>query len=113
MNPEKIADAQLAAFNDRDIDAFVACFSDDIEARSFPSGDILADRSGAALRPRFVSVFEASPNLEARLTSRIVRGSVVIDEELLTGFMGSPEPRHTLAIYDIGPDVIERVWFVS
>ncbi|WP_058043620.1 nuclear transport factor 2 family protein [Streptomyces roseifaciens] len=110
MSPEEIVDGQLAAYNARDLEAFLGYYAEDVPVCAFPSGDVLADVSGAAFRKRYATLFAASPDLHAELVSRVTHGRIVIDQERVTGFMGN-ETRTAMAMYEVGQDRIERVWF--
>ncbi len=78
---------------------------------AFPSGEVLTDRSGPAFRDRYAKLFASSPDLHAELVSRVTQGRIVIDQERVTGFMGGEE-RAAVALYEVGDERIERVWFV-
>ena len=112
MMPEEIVAGQLEAYNDRDLERFLSYYLEDVTVRAFPSGEVLVDRSGPMFRSRYRQLFEESPELHAEVRTRIVHGRIVIDDELVTGFMGG-QTRTATAIYDVGPDKIEQVWFVS
>ena len=111
MSPEEIVDGQLAAYNARDLERFVSFFVEDVTVLAFPSGEVMADRSGTAFRERFQKVFESSPDLRAELVSRVVQGRIVIDQERITGSLGGGT-RNAVALYEVGDEKIERVWFV-
>ncbi|MCS0635757.1 nuclear transport factor 2 family protein [Streptomyces sp. LP05-1] len=110
MTPEEIVDGQLAAYNARDLEAFLSFYAENVPVYAFPSGEELADRSGPAFRERYDNLFRSSPDLHAELVSRVVHGRLVIDQERVTGFQGGEE-RAAVALYDVGPERIERVWF--
>ncbi|GGU72841.1 hypothetical protein GCM10010211_43360 [Streptomyces albospinus] len=110
MSPEEIVDGQLAAYNAGDLEKFLTYYVDDVPVYAFPSGDVLTDRSGPAFRERYRALFAASPDLHAELVSRVVHGRIVIDQENVTGFMGG-EVRTAVALYEVGEERIERVWF--
>ncbi|WP_424893212.1 nuclear transport factor 2 family protein [Streptomyces sp. XH2] len=112
MSPEEIVDGQLAAYNARDLEGFLAYYAEDVPVHAFPSGDVLPDRSGPAFRERYATLFAASPGLHAELVSRVTHGRIVIDQERVTGFMGH-ETRAAMAVYEVGQDHIERVWFAA
>lgn len=112
MKPEELVDGQLTAYNQRDLEKFLSFYVDLVPVHWFPSGIERQDVSGAAFRGRFQRLFEQSPELNAELLSRIVHGRIVIDHERITGFMGS-EVREAVAIYRVGPRLIEQVWFVE
>ncbi|GAA0923741.1 nuclear transport factor 2 family protein [Virgisporangium aurantiacum] len=112
MSPEEIVDGQLAAYNAGDLDAFLDHFVENVPVLSFPSGEELADRSGAAFRERFRAVFADSPGVTATLVTRVVKGNVVVDQENITS-PASGEVRTVVAMYEVGPARIERMWFVA
>ncbi|GHC45179.1 nuclear transport factor 2 family protein [Streptomyces cinnamoneus] len=110
MSPEEIVDGQLAAYNAGDLEKFLSYYVDDVPVHAFPSGEVLADRSGPAFRERYGKLFASSPDLHAELVSRVTHGRIVIDQERVTGFMGD-EVRTAVALYEVGEERIERVWF--
>jgi hypothetical protein len=112
VSPEEIVDAQVAAYNARDLDQFLRCYAADVQVHGFPSGRRLADRSDGAFADRYRALFEASPDLHAEIVARVVHGRIVVDQERVTGFRGS-EAVNAAVIYEVGPDVIERVWFLD
>ncbi|WP_371237738.1 nuclear transport factor 2 family protein [Streptomyces pimonensis] len=110
MSPEEIVDGQLAAYNARDLKAFLDYYVEDVPVHAFPSGEVMTDRSGPAFRERYATLFDSSPDLHAELVSRVVHGRLVIDQEVVTGFMGG-DVRTAVALYEVGEDRIEKVWF--
>lgn len=111
-NLETWPDRQLEAYNRGDIDAFVNCYVDDVRVHSFPSGEELTDRSGSHFRERYQQLFTNNPDLHAKLINRVVHGNVVIDHEHVTGLADGSE-KYAVAMYEIGDDKIEKVWFIS
>ncbi len=111
LSPEEIVAGQLAAYNARDIERFLGFYVDDVPVATFPAGEVLADRSGPAFRDRYQELFDAHPDLHAKLVTRVVHGRIVIDHELVTG-IGAGESRAAVAMYEVGKEKIERVWFV-
>ncbi|KAA6212232.1 steroid delta-isomerase [Streptomyces albofaciens JCM 4342] len=111
MTPEEIVDGQLAAYNAGDLEKFLSYYIEDVPVYAFPSGEVLTDRSGPAFRDRYAKLFASSPDLHAELVSRVTQGRIVIDQERVTGFMGGEE-RAAVALYEVGDERIERVWFV-
>jgi hypothetical protein len=105
-----IVQAQLAAYNSRDLEAFTALFADD--ASIFELGATTPSVSGkAGIRNRYASVFASSPNLHSEVLSRVCLGSTVIDLERITGREGSTETLTLLAIYQVHEGAIQRVHF--
>lgn len=101
--------AQLDAYNARDIEAFMPWWADDCEFYAFPS-TLLA--SGVEqVRARHVERFKES-NLQATLVQRIVVGNMVVDQEVVTRTFpeGSGEV-DVVAIYLIESGKIAKAWY--
>ena len=64
------------------------------------------------MRARYAKLFASSPSLRCRLVSRVVRGSTVIDQELVTGMAGRATTR-AVAVYRVEGGRITHVWFHS
>jgi hypothetical protein len=109
--PEAIVQAQLEAYNARDLDAFLATYAEGAELFEHPS-KLLA--SGMAqLRERYAARF-ADPLLHAVVLRRIVVGNFVIDHERVRRMF--PEGLGTMdavATYEVQGDRIVRVWFIT
>src|SRR5688572_15744397 len=109
--PGAIAQAQLEAYNHRDLDAFCALFAPDAEI--FELGASTPSSSGIdAIRTRYAELFAQSPVLHSTVLTRTVLGRVVVDLERISGRLGSPVPIDMLAIYEIIDSRIRRVHFV-
>lgn len=106
--PEQAAAAQLDAYNARDIEAFVACYTDDVSARHLLTDEVIVEGK-AAFDARYRSYFEAHPDLHGRLDNRIVKGNVVVDRETVTGVRA--DPIEAIAIYEVRDGLIARIWF--
>jgi len=111
---EAIVQAQLDAYNAKDIDAFMRCWTGDAQVFAHPD-TLLAD-GAAAIRARHVIRFQES-NLFGRLVSRMAVGDTVVDREVVSRtFPEGPGRVDVIAIYrlvatDGGPK-IARAWFV-
>ena len=101
--------AQLDAYNNRDIEAFAPCFTSDIEAYELETNALIF-KGRDALITRYGAMFEASPNLHCRLLSRVIEGNITIDHESVTGMRDNDEVR-AVAIYHVTPEGIDKVWF--
>ena len=102
---------QLEAYNNRDINAFMNCYSENCIVED-GSGNILMDNKDA-MRKRYALLFQESPNLHCGLVSRIVLENYVLDEERVTGSRGSSEERHVVAVYKIENGLITHVRFLN
>lgn len=100
-NPEQVVQAQLEAYNARDIEAFMATF--DASASLWNFGETEPIASGAdALRTIYQRVFDQSPNLNSTVINRTVIGSKVIDYEVIVGRSSTDNsPMHLVMIYEV------------
>lgn len=109
-DPEAIVQSQLAAYNARDLSAFLATYSEDAQLFEQPS-KLLANGVDQ-LRERYAARF-AEPNLHAVVMRRIVMGNFVIDHERVTRtFPEGTGIQDAIAIYEVEGTLIRRVWFV-
>jgi hypothetical protein len=110
MRPVDIVQRQLDAYNAHDLDAFCACFADDVRTWRMPdTAPALAGK--AALRAFYAEQRFAIPTLRAELLARIALGDKVIDHERVHGLR--PEPSEVAAIYRIADGLIADVWFFA
>jgi hypothetical protein len=108
-----IVDRQVEAYNARDVDAFVACYSDDVVVEEL-DGPTLIDGIDD-LRRVYGEFFHASPDLHAEVRSRVVLGGTVIDEEEITGMNApdTPNEMRAVVIYRVRGGKIARVRMVN
>ncbi|MBX9989764.1 nuclear transport factor 2 family protein [Phreatobacter oligotrophus] len=100
---------QLAAYNARDIDAFMPWWADDCEYYAFPS--TLLANTATAIRERHVERFK-EPDLHGKLLTRIVVGNMVVDHETVQ--RNFPEGRSevdVICIYLVVDGKIAKAWF--
>ncbi len=108
--PEQCAQAQLDAYNARDIDAFAEVYAETIQLIALPSGEVFCNGI-EELRARYGKQFHDHPELHCRLVSRVVCQPFVIDEEDVTG-LRSDGPVHAVATYECRNGMIQRAWFL-
>lgn len=104
-----LAQAQLEAYNNRDIEAFLIPYSDSVAVYRFPNQ--LMYQGKELIRQRYAGMFDATPDLHCHLVSRMVQGNTVIDQELVTRKKGEPQVE-AIAIYKIEHGKIQRVFFI-
>jgi hypothetical protein len=110
-SPLIVVQAQLDAFNAKDIEALMCTYAPNAEQFAL-HGERLA-KGHDELRPRYLARFE-EPDLFARLLSRTVIGNIVTDLELIT--RNFPEGLGTLemlCIYEVVDGRILRASFAS
>jgi hypothetical protein len=98
-------EAQLEAYNARDIQRFVACFTEDV---------CVEDGAGTCLmsgieefRMRYATMFDANPKLHCEVRQRMRAGVYVVDEEYVTG--RGEETLHVIVEYTLRGHHIARV----
>ena len=106
-SPITIVQQQLDAYNNRDITAFTATYSENIELYQFP--DTLSSKGIEFLRSSYKQLFERVPNLHAKIKNRIVIGNKVIDEEEVTF---GDRIVNAVAIYEVQHNKITKVTFI-
>ena len=110
FDPEAFAQRQLDAYNARDLARFVREYTEDVQVFRLPDPNpSIVGRE--ALAAHYRDNRFSLPDLHAQLVNRMVFGNKVIDQEIVTGL-----PTGTMsaaAIYEVTPQGISRVWFVS
>ena len=107
VNATEVVQEQLEAYNARDLERFVATYSDTIRIFRMPAEEpAIAGKAQLAdtYRMRF-----SSPNLHADIVNRIVIGNKVIDHERVVGIKETPV--EAVAVYEVVEGLIETVWF--
>lgn len=108
---EAVVQAQVEAYNARDIDAFLATYTDDAELFDF--GGAARCRGKEEMRVRYTQRF-SDPILHARIAQRIVMGHTVIDHErVYNTFPEGPGVLDAVAIYEVREGKIARVTFIT
>ena len=107
-DPEKVVQANLDAYNNRNIEGFMSYFSEDILVRNFDTG-VTSAQGIQAVREIYTQLFEASPNLHSKILKRTVFDNKVIDHEYITGRNGSQEPLELVLIYEVRDGKIFRI----
>jgi hypothetical protein len=112
--PLSIVQAQLDAYNARDIDAFAATFAEDVQGFDLVNekSELNAQRFQgiAALRARYGPQFREHPRQRSTVVTRNVLGDVVYDLEYITGTQGRPD-FFLMATYWVRESRIAACWF--
>ncbi|MDX2218396.1 MAG: nuclear transport factor 2 family protein [Burkholderiales bacterium] len=101
-------EAQLAAYNAQDVDAFVACFAEDVVIEDGAGQVVSTGR--AVMRENYARMFSTYPQNRAEILHRIVQGAYVVDHERITG--RTSEPYFAVAIYRVEAGLIRHVRFL-
>ncbi len=106
-----LVEEQLIAYNNRDIEAFLNPFSEDVKGYNYP--DKLSFDGKDEMRKRYAQLFDACPNLHCKTMSRTVFKNTVIDKELVTGMVKDENViPYFIAIYKITSNKISEVRFM-
>lgn len=110
MSPEAVVQEQLDAYNARDLERFVAVFSDDVQCWRLPATEPFV-RGKPALARHYADNRFNRPALHADVQARIVMGNKVIDHERIHGVHDTPF--EATAVYEVRDGLIRSVWFLS
>ena len=106
----QVVAAQIDAFNRHDLEAFVATYAAD--ATLYDQPDRVRQSGMAEIRQSYASAFAGNPALHVSVSSRIVQGRFVIQQETLTG-AADGQTRTSVATYEVVGGKIARVWFAK
>ncbi|HEU4884030.1 MAG TPA: nuclear transport factor 2 family protein [Longimicrobium sp.] len=109
---ERIVQAQVDAFNRRDVDAFMATYAADAIHWAYPSDTTF--NGAARIRAHYTELFSDpdASRLHATVRKRMVQGPYVIDEEYIVG-LPADDPHVSVIIYEVRGGLIRNVWFVE
>src|SRR5215470_3958845 len=96
-----IVDAQLDAYNARNLERFLDCYAPDAVIED-GAGNVMM-RGRDAMRAFYGQVFAQSPDLQCQIRQRIRVGQYVVDEEAISGLHldGFPTEVHGAAVYRV------------
>src|SRR5262245_1803262 len=108
MTPTEVVNAQLEAYNARDVQAFAATYADDACIYRMPHSK-LAFRGKAQIIEQYGGKTFKSESLHAEILGRLAVGNKVIDHERTVGLR--PEPVEIVVVYEVHNSLIQSVWF--
>ncbi len=108
----QVVQRQLETYNNRDLEAFLACFSEDIVCANVGGEIIVSGKE--ALREKYGTLFRNNPNNHCELLHRICIGDKVIDHEKVSrNFGGEGLVFEVAAVYTVINKLICRCDFVK
>ena len=108
-NAIAVVQAQLDAYNARDIEAFMAFWTEDSQLLAHPN-TVLATGL-AEIRARHIARFQ-EPNLHGKLVNRLAVGAMVVDQEIVTRtFPEGPGHIEAICIYEVTNNHIAKAWY--
>ena len=110
LTPTEVAQAQLDAYNAKDLDAFCACYTADVRVLDATGAETL--RGMDAFRARYAALFADWDTVGAAVDARLVAAPHVIDDE--RWWRATPTERRAgrvLVRMSVGPAGIHTVQF--
>lgn len=105
---ESVVQKQLEAYNAKDLETFLDCYSDEIEVYDHPNTLIMSGKE--RMRNHYRNLFDSYPSMRCNLVNRMISGNIVIDHEQITG--RTEGILEAIAIYEVIDERIQKVWFV-
>lgn len=109
QTPEELANAQLEAYNNRDIEAFVEPYSDSVKV--FNDKRELLYQGKETMRAQYGSMFARTPDLNCNLLNRIAVNDTVIEHEEVT--FGEGRKIYAIVMYKVAEGKIQEVHFLD
>ncbi len=106
-SPEALVQAQLEAYNQRDLATFVAQFSDDVRIYR-PPATAPVIQGKATFSDFYQNERFNLPNLHAEIVSRMVVGNKVVDYERISGIRD--EPFEVMVVFEVSDGLIQAMW---
>jgi uncharacterized protein (TIGR02246 family) len=107
-SPEAIVDAQIAAYNRRDLEGFLSFYAEDAVLANHP--DQVTQTGKAEMRTRYQKRF--SNHVHAEIIKRVTFGRFVIDHERVVAAPPAEGTIEAVAVYEIKDGKIVRVTFL-
>lgn len=106
-SPSRIIQKQVEAFNNRNLDDFVSCFSENVRVQRFPNESMYQGQT--KMRENYERFFGNVKTSSVEVVKRIVVGNTIIDEEVtkVDGRDG-----HQVAIYQVANGKIQSMTFI-
>jgi hypothetical protein len=103
---EALVERQLAAYNARDLERFLACYAEDITTWRVPGTEPVL-RGRAQFAEFYATQRFNREGLRAEIVNRMVLGLRVIDHERIFGVRDAPF--EVIVAYEVGGGLIVRV----
>ncbi|MCH1929741.1 nuclear transport factor 2 family protein [Shewanella sp. A25] len=104
---QSLVQAQLEAYNNHDLAAFIPLFSDDVCIYRPPATEPVI-RGKQAFSEFYRNERFNLPNLHAKIMNRMVVGNKVVDHERITGL--KDEPFEVMVVFEVKDGLIQNMW---
>lgn len=107
--PEQVVQRQLNAYNARNIEEFLATFSEKVEIYNYPN--TLSMKGREQMRKIYAPMFKRAKSLHCKIVNRITLGNKVVDSESVI-FDPKRKPARVIAVYTVQKGLITKVTFI-
>ncbi|MEQ9466090.1 MAG: nuclear transport factor 2 family protein [Ekhidna sp.] len=109
QTPEELANEQLEAYNNRDIEAFLKPYSDSVKV--YNDKRELLYQGKETMRVQYGNMFARTPELNCNLLNRIAVNNTVIEHEEVT--FGEGRKIYAIVMYKVAEGKIQEVYFLD
>ena len=100
----------VTAYNDKDIDAYVACFSPNVKV--YNAAGVLLYEGRDKLRSSLEAYFRTNPQARRKVIDRMNAGGRIVEREKITGLKGDSAYSAT-AVYELDGGLIRSFYLVG
>lgn len=108
MPVEMVAERIFDAYSNRNIDGFIAYFSNDVEVSLFPNKVLYKGKDD--LRKAYKHFFETTPNFKCELLSRKIQNNHVVEEINVERVKGKVQK--SIVVYEIENGMVQKMSFL-
>jgi hypothetical protein len=109
-DPVQVVQAQDNAYNAHDINAFAACYADDVTINDL-SGKQPVVHGVAALKTTYAFLARVPKDFRVEIVQRSSSGPIVVDHERVMGLPADKGQPEAFAVYEVRNGKIQNVWF--
>lgn len=109
-DPIQVVQAQVDAYNAHDIDAFAACYADNVTISDL-SGKRPTIVGIPALKKAYAFLARVPKEFHVAITERVASGPTVVDRERVIGLPKDKGQPEAIAVYEVRDGKIQNVWF--
>jgi len=108
LSVSETVQSHIEPFNNRDLDAFAAVFSEDVVVSRFPADVMYTGNSN--FKKNYAEYYSRTPNVIVEVVKRMVIGNTVVDEEKVTK---GEKIKKQATIYTVQNEKIQSMTFIA
>lgn len=109
-HPIDVVQAQVDAYNDHDLERFLACYADDATIYDL-AGERPVVRGHSAMRETYSFLESVPEEFRVDIIDRLVSDAIIVDTERFVGLPEGVELPDAVAVYEVRNGKIQNVWF--